>query len=138
MRSWLPTTTVGRRSSNYRPELREQAVRMVAEVWPEYPSDWPTICAVAVKLGIRSAETLRKWVRQSEVDAGTRPASPVRSRRRSSGRSGRTPSCAGRTGEILKGGVGFLRGGARPPTEALAGTIRDRRMPVTYRPHHTE
>jgi transposase len=45
---------------------------MVAEVWPEYPSDWPAICAVAAKLGIGSAETLRKWVRQAEVDAGTR------------------------------------------------------------------
>ena len=40
---------------------------------PEYPSDWPAICAVASRLGIGSAETLRKWVRQAEVDAGTRP-----------------------------------------------------------------
>jgi transposase len=53
--------------------LRERAVRMVAEVRPEYPSDWPAICAVAERLGIGSAETLRKWVRQAEVNAGTRP-----------------------------------------------------------------
>src|ERR1700744_3804718 len=46
---------------------------MVAEVRPEYPSDWPAICAVAAKLGIGSAETLRKWVRQAEVDTGQRP-----------------------------------------------------------------
>ena len=46
---------------------------MVAEVRPEYPSDWPAICAVAQKLGIGTAETLRKWVRQAEVDAGQRP-----------------------------------------------------------------
>src|SRR5215467_14428057 len=58
---------------NYPPELRERAVRMVAQVRPEYPSDWPAICAVAEKLGIGTAETLRKWVRQAEVDAGTRP-----------------------------------------------------------------
>jgi len=64
---------VGRRSSNYPPELRERAVRMVAQVRPEYPSDWPAICAVADKLGVGTAETLRKWVRQAEVDAGTRP-----------------------------------------------------------------
>jgi len=64
---------VGRRATNYPPELRVRAVRMVAEVRPEYPSDWPAICAVAGKLGIGSAETLRKWVRQAEVDAGTRP-----------------------------------------------------------------
>ena len=64
---------MGRRSGNYPPELRERAVRMVAEVRPEYPSDWPAICAVAEKLGIGTAETLRKWVRQAEVDTGKRP-----------------------------------------------------------------
>ena len=64
---------MGRRATNYPPELRERAVRLVAEVRPEYPSDWPAICAVASRLGIGSAETLRKWVRQAEVDAGTRP-----------------------------------------------------------------
>ena len=61
------------RGASYPPELRERAVRMVAEVRPEYPSDWPAIRAVAAKLGIGSAETLRKWVRQAEVDGGTRP-----------------------------------------------------------------
>jgi transposase len=61
------------RGTSYPPELRERAVRMVAEVRPDYPSDWPAICAVAAKLGIGSAETLRKWVRQAEVDDGRRP-----------------------------------------------------------------
>jgi transposase len=64
---------VTRRSSNYPPELRDRAIRMVAEVRPDYPSDWPAIVAVAAKLGIGSAETLRKWVRQAEVNAGQRP-----------------------------------------------------------------
>ena len=64
---------MGGRSANYPPELRVRAVRMVAEVRPDYPSDWPAICAVAKKLGIGTAETLRKWVRQAEVDAGQRP-----------------------------------------------------------------
>ena len=61
------------RGNTYPPELRERAVRMVAEVGPGYPSDWPAIKAVAAKLGISSAETLRKWVRQAEVDGGARP-----------------------------------------------------------------
>ena len=64
---------MGRRSSNYPPELRERAIRMVAEVRPEYPAEWPAIEAVASRLGIGSAETLRKWIRQAEIDGGTRP-----------------------------------------------------------------
>jgi transposase len=46
---------------------------MVAEVRPDHSSDWPAIVAVAKRLGIGSAETLRKWVRQAEIDGGTRP-----------------------------------------------------------------
>jgi transposase len=53
--------------------LRERAMRMVAEVRPDYPSEWAAIGAVAHKLGIGSSETLRKWIRQAEVDGGTRP-----------------------------------------------------------------
>ena len=63
---------MSRRSQHYPPELRERAVRMVAEVWPNYDSDWAAITAVAQKLGIGTTETLRKWVRQAEVDAGQR------------------------------------------------------------------
>jgi transposase len=46
---------------------------MVADVQGEYPSQWAAIGAVAAKLGIGSAETLRKWVRRVEIDAGQRP-----------------------------------------------------------------
>jgi len=48
---------VARRSGSYPAELRELAVRMVAEVRPDYPSDWPAICAVARKLDIGTTET---------------------------------------------------------------------------------
>jgi transposase len=64
---------MSRHGSNYPPEVREGAVRMVAEVSADYPSQWAAITAVASKLGIGSAETLRKWVRRAEVDAGQRP-----------------------------------------------------------------
>ena len=64
---------MSRHGSNYPLELRERAVRMVAEVQGEYPSQWAAIGAVAEKLGIGSTETLRKWVRRAEVDAGQRP-----------------------------------------------------------------
>src|SRR3712207_6474598 len=62
-----------RRSQQYPPELRERAVRMVAEVTPNCDSQWAAINAVAQKLGVGTAETVRKWVRQAEVDAGRRP-----------------------------------------------------------------
>jgi transposase len=64
---------MSRHGSNYPPELRERAVRMVVEVRGDYPSEWAAIAAVASKLGIGTAETLRKWVRRAEVDAGERP-----------------------------------------------------------------
>jgi transposase len=64
---------MSRHGSNYPRELRERAVRMVAEVQGDYPSQWAAIGAVAQKLGIGSSETLRKWVRRAEIDAGQRP-----------------------------------------------------------------
>jgi len=54
-------------------KLRERAVRMVAEVRPQYPSQWAAITAVAGMLGIGTPETLRTWIRRSEVDSGQRP-----------------------------------------------------------------
>ena len=56
----------------YPDELRERAVRMVLDHGHEYGSQWEAICSVAAKIGA-SGETVRKWVRQAEVDAGTRP-----------------------------------------------------------------
>lgn len=61
------------RPSAYPRELRERAVRMVAELRPQYESEYATMTAVANKLGITTPETVRKWVRRAQVDAGQRP-----------------------------------------------------------------
>ena len=60
------------RPSKYPRELRERAVRMVAEVRPDYPSEYAAMTAVAGMLGIGSPETIRTWIRRREVDAGDR------------------------------------------------------------------
>lgn len=45
---------------------------MVLEHRSEHESQWAAITSIAAKIGC-TAETLRRWVRQSERDAGVRP-----------------------------------------------------------------
>ena len=63
----------GGSSRRYPPELRERAVRMVAEISNQHESEWAAISEVARLLGVGCAETVRKWVRQGEHDSGVRP-----------------------------------------------------------------
>ena len=60
------------RRGRYPAEVRERAVRMVFEHQAEYESQWAAITLIAAKLGMTN-ETLRKWVRQAEIDGGARP-----------------------------------------------------------------
>jgi transposase len=62
-------STKGKR---YPAEVRERAVRLVMEHRGEYETEWAAITSIAQECGM-TAETLRKWVRQSEVDGGRRP-----------------------------------------------------------------
>lgn len=59
------------RKSKFSGEVRERAVRMVLEHGDQYASRWEAICSIAPKIGC-SAEALRKWLRQAEIDAGRR------------------------------------------------------------------
>ncbi len=59
------------RPSRYSLEVRQRAVRMVLEHQGAHESQWAAISSIAAKIGC-TAETLRKWVRQAERDAGTR------------------------------------------------------------------
>jgi len=59
------------RPNRYSPEVRERSVRLVLDQADKHSSQWAAIQSVASKIGC-TAETLRKWVRQAEYDAGTR------------------------------------------------------------------
>ena len=56
----------------YPKEVRDRAVRLVFEHQGEYPTQWAAIASIADKSGM-TRETLRRWVREAEVDAGQRP-----------------------------------------------------------------
>jgi transposase len=60
------------RNTRYSPEVRERAVRMLVEHRGEYPSEWAAMTAISAKLGM-TPETLRIWVRRTEIDDGKRP-----------------------------------------------------------------
>jgi transposase len=69
------------RQSKYPAEVRERAVRLVFEQQPEHESQWAAILSIASKMGC-TPETLRKWVRQVERDAGKRPGLTTSERER--------------------------------------------------------
>jgi transposase len=58
--------------TRYPTELRERAVRLVVERRKEHPSEWAAICSIAEKCGVKP-ESLRLWLRRTEVDTGQRP-----------------------------------------------------------------
>jgi len=59
------------RPSRYSPEVRERSVRLVLDQAEKHGSQWAAIKSVASKIGC-TAETLRHWVRQAEIDHGRR------------------------------------------------------------------
>ena len=61
-----------KKSSKFSPEVRERAVRMVQEHRGEYPSLWAAIESIAPKIGC-VPQTPLDWVKQVEIDSGTRP-----------------------------------------------------------------
>lgn len=58
-------------NKRYSTELRERAVRLVLDHRYEYESEWSAIESVSSKIGC-TAETLRRWLRQTQIDQGKR------------------------------------------------------------------
>jgi transposase len=59
------------RRIRYSQEVRERAVRMVVDHEGDYGSQWEAIRSIAEKIGC-SPESLRKWLRRTEIDSGSR------------------------------------------------------------------
>jgi putative transposase len=111
------------RQGRYPQELRERAVRLVFEHQDEHHSQWAAITSIAHKFGV-SSETLRKWVRRAEIDGGHRPGltTEERARLKELERENRGAAAGQRDPQVR---IGFLRGGARPPTETMTRYIDD-------------
>ena len=95
-----------RRPGKYPDELRERAVRMVFEAEGHCGSRWAAISSVAEKLG-PTPETVRKWVRRTEVDAGRRPGLTSDERERLKGLERENRELR-RANEILKSASAFF------------------------------
>lgn len=57
--------------TRYSPEFRERAVRMLQEQQNQHRSQWAAIQSISAKVGC-TTETLRKWVKQADIDQGKR------------------------------------------------------------------
>ena len=95
-----------KKQTRYSPEVRERAVRLVLEQQGQHESQWAAIVSIATKMGC-TTETLRKWVRQTEVDRGKRAgiASVERDRLKELERENRELK---RANEILRKAAAFF------------------------------
>jgi transposase len=104
-------------SKRFDEKTKVKAVRLVREHADDYDSEWAAMCAISSRLGM-TAETLRKWVRQAEVDAGEAGGVPSETACEL-----RELRCKNReleaTIEILKAATSFLRGSATRYTADL-------------------
>jgi transposase len=64
------------RQARYSEETRRRAVRLYRQrIDGDERSDWQRLVGVSEKMRM-SAETLRRWVREAEIEAGDRPGAP--------------------------------------------------------------
>ena len=72
---------MNKKSNRFSPEVRERAVRLVQEHRGDYPSLWACIESIAPKIGC-VPQTLNDWVKQQDIDTGTRDGLSAEERER--------------------------------------------------------
>ncbi|MEX5300224.1 IS3 family transposase [Kocuria sp. CPCC 205292] len=105
----------------YPDELRERATRMAVEARRDPATKVGALARIGQQLGI-NPETLRNWVRQAEVDEGYRPGTTTDDAQRLAELEKQVRELR-RANAILRSASGFLRGGARPPTQQVVAYI---------------
>ena len=58
-------------TNKFSPEVRERAVRLVLDNEGQHASRWQAVMSIAAKIGC-TPQTLLGWVKQAEIDVGTR------------------------------------------------------------------
>ncbi len=109
-------------SIRYDENTKARAVRLVREHRDDYHSEWAAMKAISGRLGM-NPETLRKWVRQAEIDAGE--AAGVSSEERRELRELRR-RCRELKSDYRnpQGRNKFLRAGVRPATPLICPVHR--------------
>ena len=112
-------------SIRYDENTKARAVRLVREHRDDYESEWAAMKAISGRLGM-NPETLRKWVRQTEIDAGEAPGVSSEERRelRELRRKNRELESDYRNPQ---GRNKFLRAGVRPATPLICEFIDEHR-----------
>jgi len=94
------------RSKRYPQEFKERSVALVLEHQGEHRSQWACIESIAAKSGM-TPESLRRWVRQAEVDGGKRTGLSTDERQRLKELERENKELR-RTNEILKAASAFF------------------------------
>jgi transposase len=110
----------------YPPELGKRAVRMVAEIRGDYPTETAALNSVMETLGIGSRETLRKWFRQDQIDTGQRPGTTSEEAAQVKALKKEIAELK-RANEILKAASAFSRPSSTSHTRARSVHGRDAR-----------
>jgi len=102
----MTDTTLHPTTRRYPPEIKERAVRMVFETMERTGERPGAISRVAGQLGI-GPESLRHWVRQAEIDRGSRAGLTSEERRRMAELERENRELR-RANEILKSAAAFF------------------------------